>query len=146
MHGVAEDCVGRRDADARERGDLALVGGDIKESIGDDPVSDEYTRGEDAVWRNGESADALLDDPVAGRADGPYLCAGGLQVAHEREHLGENIPLDLSGEELSGGGAHLGFAEAGVDLHHLSADGEFGDLAGEVAAIAEVQPGSCIGR
>ncbi len=48
-------------------------------------------------------------------------------------------------EELGGGGAQVGLAEAGVDLDHLATDFEFGDLAGEVAAIADVEAGDGFG-
>ena len=61
-------------------------------------------------------------------------------------HLGEDVGLDLGGEVVGGGGAHVGVAEAGVDLDHFAADGEFGDLAGEVALIAPVEPADGFGR
>ena len=140
VDGVAEDGVGRGDAGAGERGDLALVGGDVEEDVGDDAVGDGDAGGEDAGGRDGEAADALLDDPVAGGADGPDVGAGGLEVADEGEHLGEDVGLDLGGEEFGGGGAHLLLAEAVVDLDHLAADGELGDLAAEVGAVALVEP------
>ena len=56
---------------------LALVCGDIDERAGDEAVDDGDARGEDALGRDAEVADAFFNDPVVGGADGPDFAAGG---------------------------------------------------------------------
>ena len=137
---VAEDGVGSGDADAVEGGDLVLVGGDFDEAVGDEAVDDVHAGGEDAVGGDAEAGHAFFDDPVVGGADGPDVDAFGLEVGDELLHLGEDVGFDAGLEEGAGGGAHLGLAEALVHLDHLAADGDLGDLAALVEAVAGVDP------
>ena len=90
--------------------------------------------------RNAEVADAFFDDPVVGGADGPDFAAGGVEIGDEALHLRKDVGMDLGAEEGGGGAAELGLLEAGVELHHLSADGEFGDVAGAIEAVAGIDP------
>src|SRR6266702_6927197 len=146
VDGVAEDCVGCGEADTGECGDFAFVGGDIDERIGDEAVGDRDLCGEDSVCGDVEALDTFFDDPVAGGADGPYFGSGGLEVADEGQEFGEDVALDLRGEEFGGRGAHVRLAEAAVDLDHFAADVEFGDLACEIAFVAEVEACDGFGR
>ena len=143
---VAEDGVGGGETDAGEGGDFSFVGWYVKDGVADDAVGDSDAGCEDSVGWDVEAADAFVDDPIAGGTDGPDFGAGGLQLADEGEQFGEDVALDLGGEELCSGGAHVGLADAAVDLHHFAADCEFGDLAGEVAFVALVEPGDCFGE
>ena len=77
MDGVAEDRVGRGDADAGEGGDFAFVGGHVEEDVGDDAVLDLDAGREDAVCGDPKRANTFFDDPVVGGADGPDLDACG---------------------------------------------------------------------
>src|SRR6185437_11725040 len=99
-------------------------------------------RCEDSAGRNVEALDAFFDHPVAGGAYGPDLRACGLQCLNEAKEFGEDVALDLGGEEGCGCGAHVGVAEAAIDLNHFSADGELGDLASEIGLVALVEPGN----
>ena len=129
------------DAGAGEGGCFALVGGDVDEGVGDDAVDDVDAGGEDAVGGDAEARTALFDDPVVGGADGPDArrcgCGG-----RRRERLisGKMFLVDAGWKEGTGGGADLFFAEALVHLDHLAADGDLGDLAAVVEAIAVVDP------
>ena len=145
MDGVAEDRVRVGEADTGEGGDFAFVGGDVEQGVGDDAVGDGYLGCEDAGGFDAEAANAFFDDPVAGGTDGPDLDAAELEFADEDFHLGEDVAFDLGGEEFGRGGAEVGLAEAGVDLDHLATDFEFGDLAGEIAAVADVEAGDGFG-
>jgi hypothetical protein len=139
---VAEDDIGRGDAGAMQGGDLAFIGGDVDELAGGDAVRDLDARGEDAVGGDVEALDALFNDPIVGRTDSPDVAAAALDVCDECGELGEDAVLDVPGEEGGGGGAECGEREAAIDLDHLSADGELGYFAAEVAGVAAVEPGN----
>ena len=104
------------------------------------PSDDGDARGENALRWDAKVADALFDDPVIRGADGPDFAAGGAEIGDQALHLWEDVGMNLGAEEGGGGAAKLGLFEAGVELHHLAADGEFGDVAGEVEAVAGVDP------
>src|SRR6202034_3704799 len=105
VDGVAEDGVGCGDADAAEGFDFVFVGGDVEEAVGDDAVVDGDAGGEDVVGGDVEAADAFFDDPVVGGADGPDVAAVVLEVGDEGGEFGEDVGLDVVGEEVGGGGA-----------------------------------------
>ena len=128
VDGVAEDGVGGGDADAAEGFDFVLVGGDVDEAVGDDAVDDFDAGGEDAVGGDAEAAHAFFDDPVVGGADGPDVAAVVLQFGDEVRHFGEDVGLDVVAEEVAGGGAEGLDGEAAVDLDHLAADVDLGDV------------------
>ena len=123
VDGVAEDGAGCGDADAVEGGYFAFVGGDVKEALGGDVVLHGDASCEDAVGGDVEALDAFFNDPIAGGADGPDVDAVLLEVGDELEHFGEDVALDVVGEEIGGGTAEFGLAESVVDLHHFAADG-----------------------
>ena len=142
VDGVAEDGVGSGDADAVEGGDLVLVGGDFDEAVGDEAVDDRGTRAArtrlagmpkrvmpSSMTQSLVELTAQMSTPLAWRSE------------TRLRHLGEDVGFDAGGEEGAGGGAHLGLAEAVVHLDHLAADGELGDLAALVEAVAGVDPG-----
>ena len=116
VDGVAEDGVGCvfacRDADATEGFDFVFVGGDVDEAVGDDAVNDFDARGEDVIGGDVEAADAFFDDPVVGGADGPDVAAVVLELGDEDGEFGEDVGLDVIGEEVGGGGAE-GFVRGG---------------------------------
>ena len=93
-----------------------------------------------SATRNAECANALGDDPLVGGADGPEIDAGLTQSGEERGQLGEDAGAYKLVEIVRGGGAQFLFAQAGVDLHHLTADHEFADVALAVGAMACVDP------
>jgi len=140
VDGVAEDGVRSGDPGAAEGGYFAFVGGYIEQAVGGEAIFDGDAGAKDAVGWDVEALDAFFDDPVAGGADGPDVDAGGLELGDEFEHFREDVALDVVGEEVGGGAAEFGFAEALVDLDHLAADGELGDLAALVAGVAVVEP------
>ena len=123
-----------------ERQRFAFVRGDIDERAGDQAIDDGDAGGEDTLRRNAEVANAFFDDPVVSGADSPDLAAGGAQVGDQALHLRKDVGTDLGADEGGCSAAELGFLEAGVELHHLSADSEFGDVAGEIEAVAGIDP------
>ena len=140
VNGVSEDGVRGGDADAVQRGYLAIVGGNVQEGFGNDPVFDFDTCGKNAAGGDAEALDALFDDPVVRGGDDPDLYASGAELGDEGEHLREDVFFDAGGEEGTGGCAHLGLAEAVVHLDHLAADIELGDVASFIAAVFGVDP------
>jgi len=145
VDGVAEDGVGGGDADAAQGFDFVFVGGDVDEAVGDDVVVDLDAGAEDVVGGDVEAANTFFDDPVVGGADGPDVAAVALEVGDEEGELGEDVGLDVVGEEVGGGGAEGCDWEAAVDLGHVAADVVLGDLAALVAFVALVEPGDLFG-
>ena len=127
------------EADAGEGGDFAFVGGDVEQRVGDEAVDDSYSGCEDAGGlmpkRRTPSSMTQSQVELTAQISTPRNWSSRMRTSH----LGKDVGFDLGGEEFGGGGAEVGLAEAGVDLDHLAADFEFGDLAGEVAAVADVE-------
>ena len=117
---------------------LALVRGNGSQLIADKAVPAGDASGENVRGGDAEPRDALFDDPVVGGADCPDLHVRRAKLFDQTQHLGKDIWLDEAGKEGSRGGAHFIDAEAGVHLHNLAADGQFGDFAAQVAAVAIV--------
>src|SRR5262249_22072207 len=63
---VSEDCIGRRDADAIQRGDLAFVGRYVNDDVRDDSVLYLDACGKDVICRDPEAAHTLFDHPIIG--------------------------------------------------------------------------------
>jgi len=119
---------------------LALVGGDVGELGGEHARGDADFRGEDAGFGNVEVADTLGDDPAVGGAHGPELDAQGVKGFEQGADFGEDAVVDVGAEVFGGGGAEFLLAEAFIELDHFAADDEFADGAGEVGAVAVVDP------
>ena len=138
MNGVAEDDVGCVDAGLVEGSDLALVCGNAEDLVGDDAVDDSDPGGQDVIGGDAEVTDAFLDDPVVGGADGPDLGAEQVELIDEVLHLREDSRAAELGEVDASDSAHLVFSQTLVHLDHFAADGEFGDFAAEIGAVAAV--------
>ena len=76
---------GSVEADAPQRGGLALVGGHVHDFAGDDALGDAHLGGQNALFGNAEIAHALGDHPFVGGADGPNLDAGLAQRGDQRK-------------------------------------------------------------
>jgi hypothetical protein len=140
VDGITEDDIRLWAVYTLEGERLAIVCGDVDERAGDEAVHHGDAGGEDALRRDTEVANTLFDDPVVGGADGPDLASGGLEISDQALHLRKNVGVDLGAEEGGSSTAELGLFEAGVELHHLSADSQFGDVAGAIEAVAGIDP------
>ena len=138
VDGVAEDYVGGVHAGVLESGHLPFVRRNGEDLVGDDSVDDSCSGGQDVIGGDAELTDTFLDDPVVGGADGPDLGSKLVELVDEGLHLREDPRTNELGEVDAGDAAHLVLTQTLVHLDHFAADGELGDLAAEVGAIAAV--------
>jgi hypothetical protein len=137
---VAEDGISPGNSDAPESGGFGGSGGNVDEFAGDDSVCDSDLRSEHSIVGDAEFANTFRDDPLIGGADGPEFDSLVAQHGDERGYFGEDVRPNMFGKVTCGSGAEFLFMQAGVHLHHLSADLEFADVSGDVGAVAGVHP------
>ncbi len=125
---------------------FVFVCGHVEELIGNHSVGiDLYARGEDVVGWDGEPADTFFDDPIVRGADGPDVASPLLEIGDQDGELGEDVGLDVLGEELRGGASEGFDREAGVDPGHVAADVVLGDRLIFVAFVPLENPVDLLG-
>ena len=82
----------------------------------------------------------IFNQPVVGGADGPQCRSPFLQQTAKLTHLRKDVGTDHGVEKYMHGLAEFGFAQVAVDLHHLAADGEFGNFTAHIGSIPLIHP------
>ena len=87
VNGVAEDSVGVGQANPPESHCFALIGWDVDNVAGNEPLLHTNLGRQDALFGDAQIAQPFSDHPLVGGTDGPYVDLRLAQSRHQRDHL-----------------------------------------------------------